>query len=77
MCSVRELAELFAAQRQGVKVRYVASAKSQEYLNTQTGYFVGKNGKLRSLGWKEETSLEEGISRLVRWAAESDFLAEV
>lgn len=72
VCSIKELAELFCKINGNICVKHENAA--EEYLQTRSQAIAGKNDRLKELGWKEETSLEEGLKRTVQWAKESNFL---
>lgn len=72
VCSIKELAELFCKINGNIQVKCEKS--TEEYLKSRSQAVAGKNDRLKELGWREETSLEEGLTRTVQWAKESDFL---
>lgn len=72
VCSIKELADIFCSVRSGIKV--VSNIEKQQYLNNRSSYIVGKNDKIKELGWMEHTSLKEGIQRMIEWAVDSEFL---
>nr|WP_294492568.1 NAD(P)-dependent oxidoreductase [uncultured Anaerosporobacter sp.] len=71
ICDIKKLASVFCDLNTKLNIEY--KIKNQEYLNSQWNILIGKTDKIEALGWKEETLLEEGVSRMVRWAKDSDF----
>lgn len=66
--SVRGLAELYAAQwGNGAKVVFDESERDTPEVKGALSVVTGDSAKLRSLGWKNETPLETGISRTLRY----------
>lgn len=76
VCSIRELAEVFTTLGRDIKV--VVNIPEEEeknvYLKAHIKSGVLSNQKLRGLGWKEETSLRDGIRKTVEWAKSVDFI---
>lgn len=72
VCSIKELANLFSSVRTGIKV--VSNFKDDKYLDNHSHYIVGKNNKIKRLGWSEKVTLSEGLQRTISWAEDSDFL---
>ncbi len=72
ICSIKELAELFCSIDGNIQVKCEES--TEEYLQSRSRAITGKNDRLKELGWKEETSLEEGLRRTIRWAERDNFL---
>lgn len=70
--SINEIADVFSKEG-GVKKIYSIDTKTT-YLQNTTSVMVGKNEKIKSLGWKENVSFQEGVHRMVKWAKDGDFL---
>ena len=66
--SVRELAELYAAQwGNGAEVVFDVSQRDTPEVKGALSVVTGDSTKLRGLGWKCGTALEEGVSRTLRY----------
>lgn len=66
--SVRELAELYAAQwGNGAKVIFDESERDTPEVKGALSVVTGDSTKLRGLGWRNRTPLEGGISRTLRY----------
>ena len=72
ICSVKELANIFTGFEKKLKIEYQIS--EDEYLKSRFLELKISNEKLRSLGWKEETSLKDGLWRTILWAQDVDFI---
>lgn len=71
ICRIRELAKLFADNREGIGVSIVEQEES--HFRKGDSIMLADTEKLRSLGWRESVTLEEGIKRMISWAEDSDF----
>lgn len=72
-CSVRGLAELYAAQwGHGAKVVFDLSERDIPEVKGALSVVTGDSAKLRSLGWRNETPLEMGIRRTLRYFESAD-----
>ena len=70
-CSVRGLAELYAAQwGHGARVVFDESERDTPEVRGALSVVTGDSTKLRSLGWKCGMSLEAGISRTLAYYRE-------
>lgn len=66
--SVRGLAELYAARwSHGARVVFDESERDTPEVKGALSVVTGDSAKLRSLGWRNETPLETGISRTLRY----------
>lgn len=66
--SVRGLAELYAAQwGNDARVIFDKSERDTPEVKGALSVVTGHSAKLRSLGWKNKTPLEKGISRTLRY----------
>lgn len=74
ICSIKEMADVFTMLDKKIKIEYGEVQPDEEYLNSKVSVFTGKNDKLKKLGWRDETTLKEGIRRTIQWAEKSDFL---
>lgn len=72
--SIKELAKVFTNFNSALSIEYEESIEKESYLKEKSKILIGKNNKLKNLGWKDETTLDEGIWRTICWAKESDFL---
>jgi len=72
VCSIKQVAEQFCSYDKRISVDIQLS----DALELQTLVYknIIKNDKLKSLGWKNETSLKDGIWRTICWARKSTFL---
>lgn len=69
-CSVRELAELYVSQwGNNAKVVFSFDKRETPEVKEALSVVTGDSGKLRELGWKNKTSLEEGIARTLAFYA--------
>lgn len=67
-CSVKELAELYAAQwGNGAEVVFDESERDTPEVKGALSVVTGDSTKLRGLGWKSEITLEAGISRALQY----------
>lgn len=63
-CSVRELADLYALQwGNGAKVVFRYDQRETPEVKEALSVVTGDSSRLRALGWKNMTSLEEGVAR--------------
>lgn len=66
--SVRDLAELYAAQWGcGARVVFDESERDTPEVKGALSVVTGDSARLRSLGWKNETPLETGVRRTLRY----------
>ncbi len=75
VCTVKKLAETFAENCKGVSVAFDKGAK-EEYLRSKDDISVGRNDKLKALGWRDETDLHTGVSRLIEWGRSGEKVFE-
>lgn len=67
-CSVKELAELYAAQwGNGAEVVFDFSERDTPEVKGALSVVTGDNGRLRGLGWKSTTPLDAGIRRTLQF----------
>jgi len=67
-CSVRELAELYASQwGNDAKVVFSCDKRETPEVKEALSVVTGDSSKLRALGWKSRTSLEEGAARTLNF----------
>lgn len=66
--SVRELAELYAAQwGNGAEVVFDVSQRDTPEVKGALSVVTGDSAKLRELGWESRVSLEKGVSRTLQY----------
>ena len=71
--SVRGLAELYAAQwGRGARVVFDESERDTPEVRGALSVVTGDGARLRSLGWRNETPLETGICRTLRYFESAD-----
>lgn len=63
--SIVQVAQLFCECSKDITVNYIY--ENEEYLNNRTKIMIGKNDKLKELGWSEKVDLKEGIERTIMW----------
>lgn len=73
ICTVKELAEVFLELGKDISIEYDIPENSDSYLTTRNTKSVSSSAKLQSLGWKDSTSLKEGVGRSICWVKDSDF----
>jgi len=67
-CSVKELAELYAKRwGNGAGVVFDWSTRNTPEVKDAISVVTGDSGKLRELGWKSRTDLNEGIQRTLTY----------
>lgn len=70
-CSVRELAELYAAQwGNGSEIVFDRSLRNTPEVKEALSVVTGDGSRLRGLGWRSRTSLEAGIRRTLEYYSE-------
>lgn len=69
--SINEVADFFC--HEGKVEKFYDIDMETEYLQNTTSIMVGKNEKIKLLGWKEHISFQEGIHRMVEWANNGEF----
>lgn len=66
--SIREVVRFFCECSGDIEIEYLIG--NEDYLNNRTQIMIGKNNKIRELGWSEMISLKEGIARTINWGKE-------
>ena len=67
-CSVKELAERYAAEwGNGAEVVFDLAERDTPEVKGALAAVTGDSGKLRGLGWASRTSLKDGIRRTLRF----------
>ena len=67
--SIRELAEIFCECNKNISIEY--KIDNAEYLKNRSKVMIGKNEKLKELGWTEKVNMREGIMRMISWGKEN------
>lgn len=63
--SMNQIAAIFCKYNKKITIEY--KLENKEYLKTRFEKMIGKNEKLRNLGWHETVGMEEGIYRTIKW----------
>lgn len=64
--SIDQLANIFAKVNGTIAVKY--EKDDSGYLKNNMQYMIGKTDRLCELGWNEMISIQDGISRTIKWA---------
>ena len=67
--SIKQMAELICECNKNIAIEY--KIENAEYLKNRSNIMIGKNDKLKKLGWSEGINIKEGIMRTYIWARES------
>lgn len=73
VCKIKELAEMFARNGKNIEVN---TLNKPENYKTGESAMLADTKKLRSLGWQESVMLEDGIKRMIGWAADNSFFSQ-
>lgn len=66
-CSVYELAKMYAAMKEGAVVEFEDGKRDTPEVKDALSVVLGDGRKLRELGWRRRTSMQEGAERTLRF----------
>ncbi len=72
---IKQMAQLFADNSKDIKVEMVP--KEESYFTKGNSVMLADMGKLKALGWRESVTLDAGIKRMIDWAPDNDFFADI
>ena len=74
VCTIKELAEVFLTFDKKISIEFDIPKEANSFLHTKTLSTNGSSAKLQKLGWRDETTLREGVWRTICWAQDCDFM---